>query len=67
MWGTTPVILKLIKEDRITSAVALAEFDIEVQIRTFIIVFDACSWLSCKLFWFAFVVCIFVRFMTRYQ
>jgi hypothetical protein len=30
-WGTTPVILKLIKEDRINSAVALAEFDIEVK------------------------------------
>jgi serine/threonine protein kinase len=31
-WGTTPVILKLIKEDRITSAVAVAEFDIEERV-----------------------------------
>lgn len=31
-WGTTPVILKLIKEDRINSPVALAEFDIEERV-----------------------------------
>jgi serine/threonine protein kinase len=31
-WGHTPVILKLIKEDRITSAVAVAEFDIEERV-----------------------------------
>lgn len=31
-WGNTPVILKLIKEDRITSAVAVAEFDIEERV-----------------------------------
>lgn len=31
-WGDTPVILKLIKEDRINSPVALAEFDIEERV-----------------------------------
>jgi len=31
-WEGTPVILKLIKEDRITSAVAVAEFDIEERV-----------------------------------
>ena len=31
-WGDIPVILKLIKEDRITSAVAVAEFDIEERV-----------------------------------
>ena len=31
-WGETPVILKLIKEDRVGSAVALAEFDTEEKV-----------------------------------
>jgi hypothetical protein len=31
-WGDLPVILKLIKEDRITSSVALAEFEVEESV-----------------------------------
>jgi hypothetical protein len=32
LWGTVPVILKLIKAERVTSAVAMAEFSIEENI-----------------------------------